>query len=676
MRAIIVGLLNFLLLSGALSAQTPTFEHQSYPAGTAPASPLVLDFNGDGAQDVIVVNSCVVHQYPDCYHSEPTGSVLFGNGDGSFQAPRDLGAYMSTTWGSADFDGDRMADALIDESDEQGLSIIWGNSAANSNYLWAPGIYDVYGAAIIDLNHDGLQDIIYSTANGIFAVQNLGGRQFADPVLVVPSPGDGGAYVNLAVGDFDGDGNADFVTSEQEVNFGKVFVFYGDGHGNFASSYSQSIDGNFYFSVFDYNSDGRSDVVGVQWGCPNGCRSILALTGTSTRTLASRTLIALPADYPVFGGLLVADFNGDGVYDVMAPQSFGEAAYFQGNADGSLQQPIVLGFGNVQGDFDGDARPDGLNTAGTDNGTIELFLNRSTGPSFPKCGPPSPSGINICSPHEGGIYSANVPFSLNTASFTATRKVEVWVDGKKQTEVFRPFLDSALTLAPGAHTATIYQAGYDNDLQRRVVHFTVQANNNCPAPSTSTSINVCSPLANQAYASPVSLVVSGGSSITTIEGWVDGKKLAQVTNSAGGAHLESSLTLAEGTHQLSVFGKIGSSVATKTSYSFVIGSSSGACSAPSSTGGVIICTPQSGATVAASVMVTAKGGSKVSLMEAWIDGVKKETVKGQSLSFAVSLPDGAHRLTVYAKVNGAVSAKATETFTVCSGCRQPRPSRE
>ena len=82
---------------------------------------------------------------------------------------------------------------------------------------------------------------------------------------------------------------------------------------------------------------------------------------------------------------------------------------------------------------------------------------------------------------------------------------------------------------------------------------------------------------------------------------------------------------------------------------------------------VTITAPASSATVGAPVQITAAATdtSPVTLMQVYVDGVKKYEVKAAAVSTSLSLSGGSHKLTVVA-YDSSSNAKATEYFTVSS----------
>jgi len=91
---------------------------RNFAAGNTPISIAVSDFNGDGWLDLAVANQ----------HSDDV-SVLLGNGDGSFQAPRNFAA-GSFAWSMAvgDFNRDGRPDLAVANQYSNDVSVLINNT--------------------------------------------------------------------------------------------------------------------------------------------------------------------------------------------------------------------------------------------------------------------------------------------------------------------------------------------------------------------------------------------------------------------------------------------------------------------------------------------------------------------------------------------------------------------
>src|SRR5712692_9857149 len=107
-----------VLVAAAAQAQGVSFiARRDFDAGTNPYSVVVGDFNGDGVQDLAVVNI-----------NSASVSVLLGNGDGSFQGARNFGVGsgpLSVAVG--DFNGDGVQDLAVANTSPANVSVLLGN---------------------------------------------------------------------------------------------------------------------------------------------------------------------------------------------------------------------------------------------------------------------------------------------------------------------------------------------------------------------------------------------------------------------------------------------------------------------------------------------------------------------------------------------------------------------
>ncbi len=173
--------------------------------------------------------------------------------------------------------------------------------------------------------------------------------------------------------------------------------------------------------------------------------------------------------------------------------------------------------------------------------------------------------------------------------------------------------------------------------------YTIGGGSGCNAPG-SPGVNVCSPVNGSTVSSPVTVQAAGTvtGTISHMELWMDGVRQFSVA----GSTLNTSVTLAAGTHRFAVLAINTAGTKWETVVNAIVGGGGGgSCTAPSSPG-VNICTPVSGSTVSSPVAIQAAGTvtGTISHMELWVDGVRKfATTGGSTLNTSLSLPSGTHR---------------------------------
>lgn len=166
--------------------------------------------------------------------------------------------------------------------------------------------------------------------------------------------------VYIVTGDFDGDGNKDLVTAN---NNDSVAILIGSGSGTFASSKRfRTGDDPKSLSCGDFNGDGKSDVATANNNWSANSASILLATGSGN---------LLPSvNYPAGGmapfSVINDDFNNDGIQDLVIGNTmtsgvsirlgdglggFGSAANFSYSPGSSI---VYLASGDLNNDFKAD----------------------------------------------------------------------------------------------------------------------------------------------------------------------------------------------------------------------------------------------------------------------------------------------------------------------------------
>ena len=169
--------------------------------------------------------------------------------------------------------------------------------------------------AIADVNRDGHPDIIVAneTSGTLTVLLGDGEGHFTQaagsPVACGRSPND------IAVGDFNGDGNPDLVVANTETPY--LTILLGDGKGGFKPSPHSPFDTHSHphvhgVAVGDFNGDGKLDVVTDSWGQ----NQILMFLGDGNGNLMLPGQAFNTGKRP-YERLRSADFNRDGKLDVV-----------------------------------------------------------------------------------------------------------------------------------------------------------------------------------------------------------------------------------------------------------------------------------------------------------------------------------------------------------------------
>lgn len=369
-----------------------TFQRaRSYATGGSYGfSVVVADVNGDSKADVLLTGL-----YPG--YGPGIVGVIFGNGDGSFQAPviYPSGGQTDDAVAVADVNGDGKLDLLIANQNAScngcsggGVGVLLGNGDGTfqSPVSYGTGVYNAYSLAVADLNGDGKPDLVatgscITNTNCVSSIEVLLGNGDGTFKAAVNYSSGGETAYSVAVADVNGDGKPDIIVANSCATGstcidGTVAVLLGNGDGTFRAAVSYGSGGQYATSVAvgDVNNDGKPDLVVANYytGSSNSTGSIGVLLGNGDGTFQ-------PAVSYASGGVgdnsvAVADVNGDGRLDLLAVNqgatvgsSNGTLGVLLGNGDGTFQPAMVNPTTGVSvdyfaqlaiGDFNGDGKLD------------------------------------------------------------------------------------------------------------------------------------------------------------------------------------------------------------------------------------------------------------------------------------------------------------------------------
>jgi hypothetical protein len=283
-----------------------TDQNQSYGSQNPSGSMVTADFNGDGKNDLDILEP--TQSYP---FGQPF--VLFGVGDGTFQTPLAINTGPSFV---ADVNNDGRSD-MVSQAGNTILAML-GQANGTFSQVTTTLNYPTFGvAAVGDLNHDGRADVLVFEPYSMRVWLGNGDGTFTQSGLVSSSQ----QLINaesVIIADLDGDGNADIIVVQYPNQPGLPFpilIYYGNGDGTFqdavllplSHSYNQLV-------VVDINRDNKPDLV-----LSDGA-GIAVIANLGNRNFGSEEHLVAGQK---ISGLSVADVNGDGFPDIIAANAGG-----------------------------------------------------------------------------------------------------------------------------------------------------------------------------------------------------------------------------------------------------------------------------------------------------------------------------------------------------------------
>ena len=227
--------------------------------GEYPNNIALADVNGDGNLDLIAAN------YGGGF-SNRSVTVQLGNGDGTFQSSVGYFAgYNNLGLAIGDVTGDGLPDIVTTtDSSSSNLYVLPNNGDGT---FGAAVVYTVgsnpWSVALADVDGTNGLDIVtanfYGFGQSVTILLNQGGGTFGP----VTSYFAGYYNSSVALGDVNGDGAPDIVTTNFYDNTVNVLLNNNDGSGTFGSSTPYGLTGNYVRSVVlgDVNGDGATDIV-------------------------------------------------------------------------------------------------------------------------------------------------------------------------------------------------------------------------------------------------------------------------------------------------------------------------------------------------------------------------------------------------------------------------------
>ena len=378
----------------------------------------VGDFDGDGNLDFVIASLA-----PNSSSYTASITVYLGHGDGTF-TPQPATTFIAngptgyaTNLWVGDFNHDGKPDLLfaINNGDVSEL-------LNNGNGTFSPArvvLSNVSGFVVVDVNHDGLPDIVESrdpflSPPGtppqfrIFLCQPDGSFTLANTYAPYSGTGvfygsiygtqNGGRFVPW-IGDFNGDGNVDIAVIQQDLPFypPRYYVQFllGNGDGTFTPTYDIfDLNLSVPSAAADFNGDGITDmaeldgftssahvipgqaapalqtqmvshpVIGTN-GSVRISLNVPAASGTTVNLTTSDPAISIPASVAIPQGALTQDvnftigsgFNPSHVFSIQATLSGSTAVAYGTQAQSGGQYGVAMYIGASQSTTPGGTTP-------------------------------------------------------------------------------------------------------------------------------------------------------------------------------------------------------------------------------------------------------------------------------------------------------------------------------
>jgi hypothetical protein len=248
--------------------------------------------------------------------------------------------------------------------------------------------------AVADFNGDGFPDLAIANSGGNNVTVLLGNGSGGFTAASGSPFSAGNSPQSVAVGDFNNDGHPDLAVADHMAN--QVTVLLGNGSGGFTTDTSSPFavgGGPVSVAVGDFNGDGNADLAVANYG---GGVTVLLGNGSGGFTAASGSPFSAGSGPQ---SVAVADFNGDGFPDLAVADTNGNnVTVLLGNGSGGFTAASGSPFstGNspqsvAVGDFNGDGYPD-IATANAGDNNVTVLLGDGSGGFTAATGSPFSAG--------------------------------------------------------------------------------------------------------------------------------------------------------------------------------------------------------------------------------------------------------------------------------------------
>jgi hypothetical protein len=299
----------------------------------------VADFNQDGNVDALVAAQ-----------EANRIRVFFGDGSGNFLGNRsEMTPITPTGVAAGDFNRDGLLDILAGQgSPTNKVLALMSEKQGTGQTFYSPDFLaantDARGLTTADFNRDGSPDLVVANTGNDSVSYFRGGGNGTFNAGVGSTTGAGTRPRWLSAGDFDNDGTPDLVASAEGTN--ELVFLQGDGLGTFGFPLPSPLTRTapYINRAADFNFDGVLDIAVITGSF------VEVYLGDGFGGFNFHTDLSLGG---AGSGLVVADFNRDGLIDIAGAQTADDiVSVFYGIDPGSWSVPTQFNPGGDPGDID------------------------------------------------------------------------------------------------------------------------------------------------------------------------------------------------------------------------------------------------------------------------------------------------------------------------------------
>lgn len=417
---------------------------RAFTAGTNTVGVAFGDLDGDGKPDIVAVNKG--SNTLSILQNNWSSGVVAAN---SFSKVTDL--HTNTAPSDvhlADMNNDGKLDMIVNSSVSQ-IRVFLNTSTGTGNFTFATGVdynsvQQANHLAITDVDGDGRLDIlgINRANNQMMIMRNIGigaAIDFDNPTNFAT----GTEPAAIAIGDLDGDGKPDIAVANYIDN--NVSVFLNTSVSGEITSTSLAATQTFTvggkpqgIAIGDIDGDGKMEIVTSYWA--GSGVNILANTSSGLGNISFSSAAQFYAGSSTYW-ISLADMNGDGKLDIVASDQNGFIVIPNQTTLGNI---TTAGFSTQTrfsangsprvfvGDLNGDGKPEVVAT----NGTVSLFQNTLSVPAVITSVSPLKAAPGATITISGTDFDPIA--SNNTVYFGATKVAASTAIGKTQLTVTVP----------------------------------------------------------------------------------------------------------------------------------------------------------------------------------------------------------------------------------------------